>query len=292
MNLRLDYVGSLSRHQFVDATANTALTPGPGAILGREPYPQYGGPQAFEWNEGPGSYNALQAALTKSMSSGLSFLASYTWSKSMDYSSDPYGTTIENFYNLKGEWGPSSYSLNQMFVLSGVYALPVGRSKAIWSSPNGFMQAIVGNWNIGSIITLDSGLPFNALAGTDVANTGGSSERAQRTGANPYAAPGFQQTPQDWLNKAAFTVPAQYTFGNERRNDLVGPTRKNVDFNAFKDFPVMERAKLQFRAEFFNLFNHTNYAVPANTVTSTAFGAITSAQGPGRQIQFAAKIVF
>ncbi len=154
------------------------------------------------------------------------------------------------------------------------------------------MQAIVGNWNIGSIITLDSGLPFNALAGTDVANTGGSSERAQRTGANPYAAPGFQQTPQDWLNKAAFTVPAQYTFGNERRNDLVGPTRKNVDFNAFKDFPVMERAKLQFRAEFFNLFNHTNYAVPANTVTSTAFGAITSAQGPGRQIQFAAKIVF
>ena len=97
IDLKLDYVGSLGRHQFIDGQANTALVPGPGAVLAREPYPQWGGPNAFEWNEGPGSYNALQAALTKSLSSGLSFLASYTWSKSMDYSSDPYGTTIENF---------------------------------------------------------------------------------------------------------------------------------------------------------------------------------------------------
>ena len=195
------------------------------------------------------------------------------------------------FYNLRGEWGLSSYSIAHMFVFSGVYQLPIGRGKSLLSNPNGFVQTIAGNWNIGSIVTLDSGLPFNALAGADVANTGGSSERAERTGADPYSGTGFHQTPQTWLNKAAFAAPAQYTFGNEQRDDLIGPNHQNVDFNVFKEFLFSERARFQFRAEFFNLFNHTYYAIPTNTVTSSAFGAITSAQGPGRQVQFGGKII-
>ena len=95
-----------------------------------------------------------------------------------------------------------------------------------------------------------------------------------------------------WLNKAGFAVPAKYTFGNEGRNDLVGPPFKNVDFSAFKDFSLLENAKLEFRSEFFNVFNHTNYGVPSNNVQSSSFGQILGANGNGREIQFALKVMF
>ena len=291
VSLKLDYVGSVSRHQYIVPEANTAVVPGPGPISARQPYPQYGGPFSFEWNDGPGSYNALQAELQKSLSSGLFFLASYTWSKSLDWASDPYNNNFPNFYNLASNWGPSNYNRTNMFVLSGVYALPVGRGKRYLSSPSKFVQAIAGNWNIGSIISLNSGAPFDALAGADVANTGAPGQRAERTGADPYSAPGFHQTAHDWLNKAAFAVPTAYTFGNEGRNDLVGPAYKDVDFNAFKDFPLTTRATLQFRGEFFNLFNHTNYGNPDNNVQDPAFGEIFGAN-PAREIQFAVKVLF
>jgi hypothetical protein len=290
--MKLDYVGSVSRHQYIVPEANTALYPGPGAISDRQPFPQYGGPFSFSWNAAPGSYNALQAQLQKSLSNGLFFLASYTWSKSLDWQSDPYVNAEPNFYDLSSDWGPSDYNRTHMFVFSGLYQLPFGRGKSFLSSPNGFVQAVAGNWSLGTIITLNSGAPFNVLAGGDVANTGGPNQRAERTGASPYSATGFHQSSNDWLNKAAFAVPASFTFGNERRNDLVGPTFKNVDFNASKSFPLYEDLNLQFRAEFFNFFNHTNYNNPDNGVQDGAFGQILSAAGPGREVQFALKLVF
>jgi hypothetical protein len=145
---------------------------------------------------------------------------------------------------------------------------------------------------VGSIVTLDSGAPFNVLAGGDVANTGGPNQRAERTGASPYSGAGFHQTPKDWLNKAAFAVPTPFTFGNEGRNDLVGPGFKNWDFNAAKTFPLFESLNLQFRAEFFNFINHANYSNPDNGVQDGAFGQILTAAGPGREVQFALKLVF
>ncbi len=290
--MKMDYVGSLSRHQYIVPEANTALYPGPGAISARQPFPQYGGPFSFSWNDAPGSYNALQVQAQKTLSNGLFFLASYTWSKSMDWQSDPYVNSEPNFYNLKGDWGPSDYNRTHLFVLSGVYQLPVGRGKSLMSTPNSLVEAVAGNWSLGSIITLDSGAPFNVLAGGDVANTGGPNQRAERTGADPYAAANFRQTSQDWLNKAAFAVPTSFTYGNERRNDLVGPAFKNVDFNASKNFPIFEKMNLQFRAELFNIFNHTNFSNPDNGVQDGAFGQILTAAGPGREVQFALKLVF
>jgi hypothetical protein len=290
--MKLDYVGSVSRHQYIVPEANTALYPGPGPISARQPFPQYGGPFSFSWNDAPGSYNALQAQLQKTLSNGLFFLASYTWSKSLDWQSDPYVNAEPNFYNLSGDWGPSDYNRNQMFVLSGVYQLPVGRGKAFLGNSNRIVETIAGDWSLGSIITLNSGAPFNVLAGGDVANTGGPNQRAERTGANPYGGQGFHQTYSDWLNKSAFAVPTAFTFGNERRNDLVGPSYRNVDFNAAKDFPLFERLNLQFRAELFNIFNHTNYSNPDNGVQDGTFGQILTAAGPGREVQFALKLVF
>ena len=290
MVLNLDYVGSSSRHQFLQPTANTALVPGPGPISLRQPFPQYGGPFQFDNNNGNASYNALQAELQKSLSSGLFFMASYTWSKSLDIESSGQDGSIENIYNEHADWGPSTFDISQMFVLSGVYALPVGRGKRFLSTPNRFVQGIAGNWNVGSIITLQSGQVFNASAGGDIANVGGGAQRAEQIG-NPYSGIGFHQSHLHWLNPASFAVPAPYTFGNESRNNLVGPPYKDVDFNAFKNFPLTKRATLQIRAEFFNLFNHTNYGTPVNNVQSTSFGQILGANA-AREIQFAAKVIF
>ncbi|MEO8735891.1 MAG: TonB-dependent receptor [Edaphobacter sp.] len=290
--LNVDYVGSLGRHQFIQPTANTAPIPGPGTLASRgQPFPQYGGPFSFDMNSGQSSYNALQAKLKKSLSSGLFFLASYTWSKSLDIESSGQDGSIQNFYDTSQDWGPSSFNRSHMLVLSGVYALPLGRGKSILSNPNRVVQAIAGNWNVSSIVSLIAGAPFNATAGGDVANVGGGSQRAQKI-ANPYSVPGFTQGNKQWINKAAFAIPAQYTFGNERRNDLLGPPYKDVDFNAFKDFALPESATLQFRAEFFNIFNHTNYGNPTTNVQSSSFGQILSANGSGREIQFAVKLLF
>jgi hypothetical protein len=291
-SFKLDYVGSLGRHQYIVPEANTALYPGPGPVLNREPFPQYGGPFSFSWNEMPSSYNALQAQLQKSLTNGLFFQASYTWSKSLDWQSDPYTNTEPNFYNLHMDWGPSDYNKTNMIVLTEVYELPFGTNKTFLSGANRWVQGVAGGWMLGSIITFNSGAPFNVFAGGDIANTGSPGQRAERTTANPYEGTGFVQTRTDWLNKAAFTQPTAYTFGNEHRNDLVGPRYDNFDVNLSKNFPLFERSTLQFRSEFFNIFNHTHLSNPDDTITDGTFGKVLSALGPGREIQFALKVLF
>jgi hypothetical protein len=291
-SFKLDYVGSLGRHQYIVPEANTALYPGPGPVLNREPFPQYGGPFSYSWNEMPSSYNAMQAQLQKSLSNGLFFQASYTFSKSMDWQSDPYTNSEPNFYNLHEDWGPSDYNKTNMVVLTEVYQLPFGHGKKYLASSNHLVDGIAGGWELGSIITLNSGAPFNAFAGGDIANTGGPGQRAQRTGIAPFDSPGFSQSRLQWINPAAFTQPAAYTFGNERRNDLVGPRYDNFDVNLSKSWRLFDGSSLQFRSEFFNIFNHTNLSNPDNTVTDGSFGQILSAAGSGREVQFALKIMF
>ena len=268
---------------------NTATVPGPGPISNRQPYPQYGGPFTFSWNEGPAGYNGLQANIRKSMSSGLDFMASYTWSESLDWSSDSESEPIPNIYDMQPNWGPSSYSIKHLFVLSGVYALPIGRDKALAANVGPFLDQVVGGWNIGGMVSLHSGLPFNASAGGDIANTGGPSQRAERTGSSPYAS---GQSYSNWLSETAFAVPAPFTFGNESRDDLTGPTYRDVDFSAYKNWTMEQKVTLQFKSEFFNILNSTNYSVPDSNVQDPAFGHILSAAGTGREIQFALKILF
>jgi hypothetical protein len=229
--------------------------------------------------------------LKKSLSSRLFFRVAYTWSKSLDIESAGQALTIENVYNLNGDWGPSDFNLGQMLVISGVYALPFGNKAATSARANGLARYLSSGWNVASIITVDSGLPFNAAAGGDVANVGGGTERAQRVGP-PYSGSGFQQSHLHWVNPASFQVPAQYTFGNEGRNDLVGPAYRDVDFDVFKDSKLGEWGKWELRGEFFNLFNHSNYSTPTTSVASTAFGQITAVNGNGREIQVALKVMF
>jgi hypothetical protein len=289
MVLSVDYVGSLGRHLFIQPSGNTALYPGAGPVSARQPYPAYGGAFSFDENVGNSSYNSLQAKLQKRLSSGLTFLASYTWSKSLDIQSEGQSGSIETIYDLKRDWGPSDFNRTNLFVFNGIYQLPFGKGKTYLSSANEFVSTLLGNWNVGGIITLDSGRPFSALAGGDIANVGGGSQRALVVG-NPTT--GFQQSRLEWFNTTAFKIPAPYTFGTEGRNNLSGPAETNVDFITYKDFKFRERFTLQFRAEFFNIFNHTNFGLPGNNVQASSFGQITSTNTSSRQIQFALKLQF
>ncbi len=284
----LNYVGSVGRHLFIQPVANTARFPGPGPIQPRQPYPQYGGTFSNSTNIGNSSYNSLQARLEKRLSQGLSFLASYTYSKSLDLQSSGQAGGIVTIYDLKREWGPSDFDFTHMFVFSSVYQLPIGRGKALLGSANKITNGIVGGWTIGGITSWFTGPPFSISAGGDLANVGGGSQRAQVVG-DPRA--GFQQSIFQWFNTAAFRTPDSFTFGNAGRNNVRGPATKAFDIVAYKDFALRETVKLQFRGEFFNLPNHPRFGVPNNNVQSGAFGRITSADEP-RDIQFALKLLF
>jgi hypothetical protein len=286
--LGVHYVASGSRHQFLQPLANTATVPGPGPISNRQPYPQYGGSIPWDYNEGTANYNGLQVKLKQELASGLFYLFSYTYGKSMDLASDPQADTLTNFYNLAQDYGPSDYNRKHMISFASSYTLPVGNGKTLLRNAEPVVNTILGGWNIGGIFTADTGLPFSAMAGGDVANTGGGPQRAERVANAPGSAP---KTRQQWLNPQEFTVPASFTFGNERRNDLIGPGYLNVDFNARKDFKI-ERLTTQFKAEFFNLFNRTQLGLPNNNVQSSAFGSITSTSAPAREIQFGLKVLF
>lgn len=288
LTAEVDYVGSGGRHLFIQPVANTARYPGPGPISERQPYPQYGGTFSNSTNIGTSNYNSMQVKVEKRYSFGLSFLSSYTWSKSLDIQSEGQSGSIMTIYDLRRDWGPSDFDIRQMFVYSGTYTLPVGKGKQFLSGARGFTNALLGGWNIGGITSIDSGLPFSISAGGDLANVGGGSQRAQVVG-DPNS--GFSQSRLKWFNTSAFTAPAQYTFGNAGRNNMRGPRQVNVDFVTYKDFAFTESKKLEFRAEFFNVANHARFGNPNNNVQSGAFGGIYSAAEP-RDIQFALKFLY
>lgn len=304
LTLKVDYVGSMGKHQYIDMNANTAVTPGAGSIQPRAKYPQYGSFSDSE-NMGSSSYNALQVELNKQMSNGLTFKTSYTWSKSMDYQSDPYGLSPVDFYNLKPDWGPSDFNRPQMLVFSGIYQLPVGKGRRFLNNSNAFTEEALGGWNAGTIITLDSGQPFTVFANGDIANTGWGNQRAERVpGKDRYlSGGGGGQAYKQWVNYAAYTNPPQYTLStNVRKNDMLGPQYKNVDFNLTKNFHLFETANLIFKSEFFNIFNHTNYGTPSNNLGGVSFGPdnnytgtfgnIYGVNGLGRLVQFGMKVQF
>src|SRR5262249_26886779 len=141
---------------------NTALYPASGAIAVRTPYPQYPVNMGLVSNNGNSSYNGLLAKLEKRLSYGLAFLASYTWSKSLDINSEGgAGNQVANYYDLKGSWGPSDFDIRQMFVFSTSYQLPVGKGRQVLASAGTLPNALLGGWTIGGIQSVTSGHPFS-----------------------------------------------------------------------------------------------------------------------------------
>jgi len=288
MVLELDYVGSGGRKLPINVQDNIAPL-GPGPINARRPLPNGG--SFFEVKDiGNSSYHSLQSKLEKRFSGGLTFRNSYTWSKSLDLQSDPNTADVDYVYNLRSSRGPSDYDLTHIEVFSSVYELPFGKGRKYGSNMSGLVNQILGGWELTGIFSAHTGRAYFISTGQDSENTGnllaGSIERADQV-SNP-SPPGFQQTRTAWFDTKAFRTPAFGTMGNLGRNALRGPASYNVDTMLGKRFPFGDRMGVEFRAEFFNLLNHTNFGQPTTALTSPLFGQILSA-GPARDIQLALK---
>lgn len=254
------------------------------------------------------SYNALEASLRKRFSHGLSFLGSYTYSKSIDDSSSfnlsgsaskqvaGENDLAQNPFNLGAERGPSLFDARHRLVLSYQWSLP------FWKQPHNWYQQVLGNWQVNGITTAMSGTPFTVFDSRDVSVQGGAPEITGFSANRPNLVPGQNpnsgpRTTNAWLNANAFSrvvpdpnSPVQQ-FGTAGRNIAVGPRYTNFDFSAFKNIRVMESRELQFRAEFFNLFNHPNFRLPDSDISSPTFNQIQQAQDQ-RLIQLAIKFLF
>jgi len=252
------------------------------------------------------SYNSLEASLRKRFGHGLSFLASYTLSKSIDdvssfnitgSASQPVAgenDLAQNPFDIAAERGRSMFDARHRLVLSYQWSLP------LWRQPNTWYEHVLGDWQLNGITTFMSGTPFtvfdssdNSLQGGAPEITGFSANRPNLIG-NPNSGP---RTPQEWFNVSAFQQLAPdplgrfQVFGDEGRNVVQGPGYMNWDFSAFKNIRVAESREFQFRAEFFNLFNHTNFRLPDSDISSPTFGQIHTDLGP-RVIQLALKFLF
>ena len=231
-------------------------------------------------SSGNSSYNALWLTATRRLTRGWQFNASYTWSKSLDYTSfSTGGILVQNSYDLPGERGPSDFDARHRFVFTSSYELPFDRNR------------LVSGWQLGVIVQSQSGNPINLVTTNSTVNGVANTVRPDVHG--PITVFGDVD---HWFDTSA--IAAVTRFGNLGRNAIIGPTFNNTDVSIIKNTYLKERLRLQFRAEVFDVFNHPNFGRPGNTVGTPSFGRITSTRfptgesGSSRQIQFALKVEF
>jgi hypothetical protein len=286
----VSYAGSSGKKMYEFRNANQPLpTSDPNADVDpRRPRPFLGNDLTYWCSCGGSTYHSLQTKVEKRFSNNLSFLGAYTFGKSIDEQSQASlgfnnSTSVRSEYNYRQEKGPSDYNQAHRFVASYTYELPFGRGL------KGAAKVLGDGWEIIGIHSFTTGTPYTIHALTDFSNTGGDARPNAVLGV-PITPPGGQNR-QQWFNPAAFTNPQEGQFGNVGRNTLTGPGNISIDFSIFKNFAIRERARLQFRTEFFNLINHPNFGGLNTTYDSTNPGELTTA-GTSRQVQFALKFLF
>jgi len=305
----ITYAGSKGNKLFTFFNGNQAApTADPTAPLApRRPVPLID--SGIDWfrSSGASSYNSLQAHFEKRFTHGMQFQASYTWAHSVDNASNAnLGPTQNNsdfrdFRFPQNEYGNSDFGVRNRFVASYIWELPFGHGKQFLGGSNGALNQVVGGWQVAGITSISSGNYFTVLDGNgNFSNSdggaGGVSQRPNQIG-DPN---GSHCQPGTFFNTCAFADPALGSYGNVGRNTLAGPGYQIWDMSVFKHFPIKERTNLEFRAEFFNIANHTNFLLAKSgpqesnnsSVFGTAqFGILTAARAP-RQIQVALKLSF
>jgi hypothetical protein len=324
-SLTIGYVGSHGYHQILSEDLNepASVVQPDGTIY----YPNTTKPNpalanTTSWvSQGSSSYNALEVDLRRSLTNGLSFRANYTYARNLDDGS-AWNTSVSantpafvSYPNNPGlDWGPAATDLRHLAALNASYDLPFGRNHFLRSGNSALVNRAISGWTLSAIATLESGFPFSPQLGYNPTGSGDS-----RNPVRPNRNPGFigslythgitAQRVSQYFNPAAFSAPAYGTVGNASRDSLTGPSYNDVDLSLSKTTKLTEQARIQFRAEFFNAFNHTNLGTPAETVFSSGptqgtaanqaaavalsptAGVITSA-ATTRQIQVGLKLLF
>jgi len=282
--LELQYLGSHSMHLDRNFFNNTPL-PGPGPVNPRRPNPRFTVIRTIQ-NDVIANYEALSVGVRQRMRRGLQFHASYTWAHTLDVTTDSNGGgTNMNPYNWRQDYGNSNWDIRHRLTGAFVYDVP------FFATSNRAVKFAFANWQMNGLFVAQTGLPFNVSIGTDTANTASGGTYRPDLIAKPTADCGGHRL-VSCITSSAFAVPQLYTYGNAGRNLLHGPGLFTIDYSVFKNFPLWERVGIQFRAEFFNLLNHPNFANPASTFNTGTFGSITATRIENRDIQFGLKLYF
>jgi hypothetical protein len=326
-SLRVAYVGSFATHEFLSidpnsipaqiCTSPSGCTSGgtPGTTKGSvpqgaeyipiqsRPNPNLSG--GFFWyTEGNSSYNALEVDVVRRLTKGLQIRGNYTWSKNLDINS---ALTVAQASNqpqlvldrndLRRDWGPSALNVTNQSSISATYELPFGTGKRWVNGGSGLERKLLGGWQLNGIGTFLSGFPFTPLVGSNRSGDG-NTRNPDRVSINPsFTGSVIEGNPNQWFNPNAFVLPTPGTYGDIGRGTLTGPGLADVDLSLFKNTAVSEKATMQFRAEFFNILNRSNFGPPNTTVfsgssISPSAGVITTTATFPRQIQLGLKLIF
>ena len=263
---------------------------------------------SWRGNKDSSSYQGLSFSLKRSFSRGFLFSANYMWSHEIDDGSDGSGDgdslVPQNVACPQCERASGFWDAHNVFNANVVYELPFGSGKT-YLNQRGFVNAIVGNWQFTSTAVAHTGFPVNVLVNRSASQTPDGNTNNQR----PNLVPGVSLTPPggktiaQWINPAAFAVPAADTWGDSPRDVARGPGVWQIDMGMAKQIPLTERVGLQFRTEVFNIFNHPQYGLPNATILVNGFGSITSTvntttpvspvgEGTPREFQFALRLQF
>ncbi len=295
---KIGYVGNVNSRLDTTFDYNQPF-PGPGANGPRRPLyliaPGIVG-ATYNVTDANSHYHSLQTSIERRFSRNLGFLASYTWAHSIDTTANAFGGADngpfpQDVRNRGADRATSGFDIKHRFVYSTNYALPIGKGQKI-DFDNAFANGVLGGWKVNAIFTTQSGLPHTPTLASSVSNAGGS--RPDISGnpvlSNPDPARWFETSFNS--SGAVWGVPQQFTYGNAGRNILRGPGRTNLDFSLFKDFAITERIELQYRAEFFNVFNTPQFGLPNDTIGNPSAGTITSIVGNPRQVQMGLRLAF
>ncbi|MGA2987004.1 MAG: carboxypeptidase regulatory-like domain-containing protein [Terriglobia bacterium] len=291
--LSLSYTGSDGHKLPRRSLQNQGVPNLPGERLGYHPQP--GSNQFVRATDVNSNYNALVARLERRFSGGLSFVAGYTYAKSLDAASGLDGTDQpQDNYNMRAEYGLSDFDMRQRVTFSGVWQLPFGPGSR-WVK-SGVPSHFLGGWQIANILTLQTGQPLTAVLATALSGTQSNGTDRPDLIADSNL-PSTQREPYHWFNTSAFAPPPLFTDaqgaysipGNEARNVITGPGLATFDANLERHLRLTEKLNLVFRTEFFNLTNHPNFNRPGLILGTSQFGEISSADN-SRQIQFSLRL--
>lgn len=260
------------------------------------PFPHFQGIQFGDREAGMSTYHGFQLRVEKRFSMGFSLLGAYTNSKLISNTDSRKAfvgdvvTGVQNSNNLQLERSVAPQDISQRLVANYIYELPLGKGKR-WSG--GRAGLLIGGWSLSGITTLQTGRPLGIRTAANNTNSFGGGSRPNNNGSTAYLS-ASERTIDRYFNTAVFSQPAPFTFGTTGRTlpDVRDPGMIQFDFSTHKTFDIKERIDLQFRVEFFNLFNRPQFGPPGTLLGSPQFGVISSQINSPRQIQFGLKLIY
>ena len=226
----------------------------------------------------------MQAHVEKRFGGGLYLLSNFTWSHSLDYGT--FG--VQNIFDFPSNYGNSDFTRPLSSVSAVNWEVPFGRGRAFGNNMGALGNAIVGGWTISGIVNLEAGNYFTPTLANNASLNSTIGLRPDRIGSGKVSNPDRNR----WFDPTAFTVPADFTYGNSGRNILAGPGFASVDMSLAKAFAITEKANLQFRWDIFNAFNRTNLGNPNSNVDQSTAGQITGIVDFMRRMQIGARLSF